>query len=158
MAELIMSAKERQQLKGEAHKLNPVVLMGAEGLTDAVVQEVDRALAAHGLIKVRAPGDDRAQREQIFADLAERLSAARVQAIGKILVLFRPLPEDAADKAAGKATAKSATAPARSPKAPAQVPKKTAAAGAPQRGKPGRSDIRSTSRTTAPRRTGGRAR
>lgn len=154
MAELIMSAKERQQLKGEAHKLNPVVLMGAEGLTEAVVQEVDRALAAHGLIKVRAPGDDRAEREQIFADLAERLSAARVQAIGKILVLFRPLPEDAA----GTATAKSATAPARSPKAPARVPKKTAAAGAPQRGKPGRSDIRSTSRTTAPRRTGGRAR
>jgi RNA-binding protein len=154
MAELIMSAKERQQLKGEAHKLNPVVLLGAEGLTDAVVREVDRALAAHGLIKVRAPGDDRAEREQIFADLAERLSAARVQAIGKILVLFRPLPDDAP----GTATAKSSTAPARSPKAPARVPKKTAAAGAPQRGKPGRSDIRGTSRTTAPRRTGGRAR
>jgi RNA-binding protein len=154
MTELIMSTKERQQLKGEAHKLNPVVLMGAEGLTDAIVQEVDRALTAHGLIKVRAPGDDRAEREQIFADLAERLSAARVQAIGKILVLFRPQPDDAP----GQATAKSSTAPARSPKAPARVPKKTAAEGAPQRGKPGRSDIRSTSRTTAPRRTGGRAR
>jgi RNA-binding protein len=155
MAELILSAKERQQLKGEAHRLNPVVLLGAEGLTDAVVKEVDRALTAHGLIKVRAPGDDRAEREQIFADLAERLSAGRVQAIGKILVLFRPLPDDAPVKT----TAKSATAPARSPKAPARVPKKTAAAGAAQRGKPGRGEIRgSTSRTTAPRRTGGRAR
>jgi putative YhbY family RNA-binding protein len=154
MAELIMSAKERQHLKGEAHRLNPVVLMGAEGLTDAVVQEVDRALTAHGLVKIRTPGDDRAEREQIFADLAERLSAARVQAIGKVLVLFRPQPDDAS----GQSAAKAATAPARSPKAPARVPKKRAAADTPQRGKPGRSEIRGTSRTTAPRRTGGRAR
>ncbi len=153
MSELIMSAKERQHLKGEAHQLNPVVLMGAEGLTDAVVKEVDRALNAHGLIKIRAPGDDREERDQMFAELADRLSAARVQAIGKILVLYRPLPDEATEKARPAAGA----APARSPKAPARVPKKSAAAGQAQRGKPGRADIRAE-RPSAPRRSGGRAR
>jgi RNA-binding protein len=149
MGELIVSAKERQHLKGEAHQLNPVVLMGAEGLTDALVKEVDRALDAHGLIKVRAPGDDREEREQIFAALADRLSAARVQAIGKILVLYRPLPDD------GPAQQQSAagTQPARSPKAPARAPGKPADAGKAQRGKPGRADIRAA-KPSAPRRAG----
>lgn len=154
MSELVMNAKERQHLKGEAHQLNPVVLMGAEGLTEAVVKEVDRALNAHGLIKIRAPGDDREERETLFAELADRLSAARVQAIGKILVLYRPLPDDGATKTGSAAPG---SPPARSPKAPARVPKKSAAEGKAQRGKPGRSDIRAA-RPTAPRRAGGRAR
>lgn len=144
MAELTMNAKERQRLKGEAHKLNPVVLLGAEGLSEAVVKEVERALAAHGLIKVRVPGDDRAELERIFATLADRLSAARVQVIGKVLVLFRPLPDtEAAEPGPAE----------RSTKAPARVPKKTAGAGTAQRGRPGRSDIRAL-KSTAPRRAG----
>lgn len=151
MSELILTPQERQHLKGEAHKLNPVVLMGADGLSEAVVREVDRALTAHGLIKVRVPGDDREERERIFTELAGRLSAARVQAIGKILVLYRPMPDDATPQA------QAGSAPPRSPKAPARVPKKSAAEGRPQRGKAGRTEIRA-SRPTAPRRAGGRSR
>jgi RNA-binding protein len=94
MGELILSRDERLALKGQAHHLNPVVLLGAAGLTDAVVKEIDRALKAHELIKIRVPSEDREQRDAMFADLAERLDAARVQMIGKLLVLFRPRPDE----------------------------------------------------------------
>jgi RNA-binding protein len=97
MAEIELTPKHRQQLKGAAHRLDPVVLLGERGLTDAVVREIDRALTAHELIKVRAPGTDRAAREDMFREVAARLGAARVQMIGKLLVLFRPRPDKAAD-------------------------------------------------------------
>lgn len=95
MSEFQLTPKERQTLKGRAHKLNPVVLLGNAGLSEPVLKEIDRALNAHELIKIRVPNDDDAERTRIFADIAERLSAARVQSIGKVLVLYRPLPEDA---------------------------------------------------------------
>lgn len=95
MAEIELTTKQRQQLKGAAHRLDPVVLLGSGGLTDAVVREIDRALTAHELIKVRVPGDDRAERDGIFRAVAERLGAARVQMIGKLFVLFRPRPDEA---------------------------------------------------------------
>lgn len=93
MPELILTSAQRQSLKGRAHTLRPVVLLGAAGLTDKVLREIDRALAAHALIKVKVPNDDRNERIQIAADVAEKLSAANVQSIGKTIVLFRPLPE-----------------------------------------------------------------
>lgn len=70
-----------------------MVLIGGDGLTAAVQKEVDAALKAHGLIKVRVFNDDRAAREQMFATLADALDAAPIQHIGKLLVLWRPLPE-----------------------------------------------------------------
>lgn len=68
-------------------------MIGAEGLTPAVIKETDAALKAHGLIKVRVLGDDRALREDMLASLAEQLDAAPIQHIGKLLVLWRPIPE-----------------------------------------------------------------
>ena len=103
MSELILTRDERLRLRARAHHLNPVVLLGTAGLTEAVVKEADRALAAHELIKVRIPGDDRDEREATCVQLADRLGAARVQAIGKLLVLYRPRPEE--DKPAKPATA-----------------------------------------------------
>jgi putative YhbY family RNA-binding protein len=95
MAELTLERDLRLALKAQAHALDPVVLLGAAGLSDAVLAEIDRALASHVLIKVRAPTDDRAEREAIFASIADRLGAARVQMIGKLLVLYRPPPPEA---------------------------------------------------------------
>ena len=76
-------------LKARAHALEPVVIVGGKGLTDEVVKEVDRALAAHELIKVRAPGMDRKEREAALESLCERTGADAVQSIGKVFVLFR---------------------------------------------------------------------
>lgn len=93
MSEIILDRDSRLELRSQAHHLDPVVLLGANGLTEAVIKEIDRALDAHELIKVRVPGDEREERDEMYAELAERLSCARVQMIGKLLVLWRPNPE-----------------------------------------------------------------
>jgi putative YhbY family RNA-binding protein len=93
MTSLTLTATDRRALRADAHHLDPVVLVGGDGLTDAVVKEVDAALNAHGLIKVRVFADERPAREAIFEALVDRLSAAAVQHIGKLLVLWRPVPE-----------------------------------------------------------------
>ena len=112
MTELTLNRDERLRLRAQAHHLNPVVLLGAAGLTEAVIKETDRALAAHELIKVRLPGDDRDEREAICAQLADRLGAARVQVIGKLLVLYRPRPEEEPARPAARAV-RPATVPSR---------------------------------------------
>jgi RNA-binding protein len=141
MAEIELTPRQRQELKGAAHRLEPVVLLGAGGLSEAVVKEIDRALTAHELIKVRVPGDDRIARDDIFRDVAERLGAARVQMIGKLFVLFRPNPDKTEESAAN----------VRSTKAPApRSPKKSA--GSSVRTKADKRDIRTTAPRPAPRR------
>ena len=93
MSEIILSIAQRKAHRADAHHLDPVVAVGGDGLTEAVIKEADHALKAHGLIKVRVHGDDRAVREAIYAELADKLNAARIQHIGKLLVFWRPMPE-----------------------------------------------------------------
>jgi len=96
MPQIILTPAQRKDKRSDAHHLDPVVMIGGDGLTPAVVMETDAALNAHGLIKVRVFGDDRAAREAMFAQLCDELSAAPIQHIGKLLVLWRPIPEKAA--------------------------------------------------------------
>ena len=91
MTALQLSPAQRKEKRADAHHLAPVVMIGSDGLKQAVQNEVDAALGAHGLIKVRVFADERATREAIFATLADALGAARVQHIGKLLVLWRPM-------------------------------------------------------------------
>lgn len=158
MAEIQLTPKERQALKALAHGLKPVVLLGSAGLSPSVVKEIDRALLAHELIKVKVPVDDRAEREEIFASVAESLSAARVQAIGKLLVLFRPAPEqdEEPSETPRQKGSRSMRTENRSPKAPATAPRGKAAA--PGRNKAERSEVERVNRGTAPRREPGTAR
>ena len=93
MPAITLTSHQRKEKRADAHHLHPVVLIGAEGLTPAVVQETDAALNAHGLIKVRVFSDERAARETMLATLTDQLSAAPIQHIGKLLVLWRPIPE-----------------------------------------------------------------
>ena len=74
--------------------LNPVVLLGAAGLTPAVLQEIDRALTAHELIKVRLAGMDRDARQAASEQISDSTSSAAVQLIGNVLVLYRPKPDE----------------------------------------------------------------
>jgi RNA-binding protein len=67
-------------------------MIGGDGLTPAVLKEANAALSAHGLIKIRVLGDDRAARELMYQTLANELNAAPIQHIGKLLVLWRPIP------------------------------------------------------------------
>lgn len=93
MAQIQLTPAQRKGHRAEAHHLNAVVMIGSDGLTAAVKKEADAALNAHGLIKVRVQSDDRAAREQVFQTLTNELNAAPIQHIGKLLVLWRPLPE-----------------------------------------------------------------
>jgi putative YhbY family RNA-binding protein len=87
-----LTPAQRKVHRAEAHHLDPVVIIGGGGLTDAVKKEADAALNAHSLIKVRVFSDDRVAREAMFQSLADELNAAPIQHIGKLLVLWRPAP------------------------------------------------------------------
>jgi RNA-binding protein len=89
----MLNPSERKALKARAHKLEPVVIIGNKGLTAEVVKEVEVALKAHELIKVRAPGIERADREEAMRALCERTQAEAVQTIGKVFVLYRKRDE-----------------------------------------------------------------
>jgi RNA-binding protein len=93
MAAIQLSVAERKSHRAEAHHLDPVVMIGNDGLTAAVKKETDAALSAHGLIKVRVLGDDRDKREAVYQQLCDELGAAPIQHIGKLLVLWRPKPK-----------------------------------------------------------------
>ena len=92
MPQIQLTPAQRKEHRAEAHHLDPVVMVGGDGLTAAVKKEADAALNAHGLIKVRVFSDDRAAREVMFMTLADELNAAPIQHIGKLLVLWRPMP------------------------------------------------------------------
>ena len=86
----------RRELRARAHHLHPVVTIGHQGLTPAVAHEIDVALTAHELIKVRVFGDDRRERDALLARICAELDCGAVQRIGKLLVLWRPRPPAAA--------------------------------------------------------------
>jgi len=92
MTAIQLTPAQRKEHRAQAHHLDPVVMIGADGLTPAIRKETDAALKAHGLIKVRVFSDDRGSREAMFAELADQLGAAPIQHIGKLLVLWRPVP------------------------------------------------------------------
>jgi RNA-binding protein len=92
MTAIQLTPAERKEHRSSAHHLDPVVMIGGEGLTPAVSKEIDHALNAHGLIKVRVFSDDRPAREAMLQTLADTLGAAPIQHIGKLLVLWRPIP------------------------------------------------------------------
>jgi len=95
---LKLTPAERSALRSDAHALNPVVVIGDAGLTPAVLKEIDASLNAHGLIKIRVFGDDRDARVGMYETICEKLDAAPVQHIGKLLVIYRPQKEAAKER------------------------------------------------------------
>lgn len=88
-----MTSKQRQFLRGLAHPLEPVVRIGRGGVTDAVVEETKKSLAAHELIKVKIESDDSAERKELAAKLAAATSSDLAGTVGKIAILYRPRDE-----------------------------------------------------------------
>lgn len=90
---MTLSNKQKQFLKGEAHSLKPVVLLGSNGLTEGVVMEIQSALEVHELIKVKVPTDDRETKALIFEAIVRETGATKLQTIGHTIVLYRQSPE-----------------------------------------------------------------
>jgi putative YhbY family RNA-binding protein len=89
-----LTPSQRKSLRARAHSLHPVVMIGGEGLTSAVLAEAERALAAHELIKLRAAEAERDERDALLAEVCSRTGAEPVQHIGKMLVIYRARPRE----------------------------------------------------------------
>jgi putative YhbY family RNA-binding protein len=96
----------RRTLRARAHTLDPVVAIGNAGLTPAVMREVDIALKAHELVKIRVHSDDRDERESHLAAICEALDCAPVQHLGKLLIVWRPAPKQEEPAARSRPSAK----------------------------------------------------
>jgi RNA-binding protein len=88
-----LSNVQIRYLRGLAHGLRPTVMIGAKGLTDAVVAELELALGHHELVKVHVAGDDREARAEAAGELARRCGAEVVQKVGKMICLYRRKPD-----------------------------------------------------------------
>jgi putative YhbY family RNA-binding protein len=97
MSAIQLTPAQRKIHRADAHHLDPVVMIGNDGLTPAVLKEAEMALNAHGLIKIRVLGDDRPAREAMFLALADQLNAAPIQHIGKLFILWRPKSDKVRD-------------------------------------------------------------
>ena len=112
MPALSFTPAQRAAFRAQAHALKPVVIIGAEGLTEPVLAEIERNLVAHELIKIRVFGDDRDERIAVYDSICDRLNAAPIQHIGKLLVMYRPAPRAHAElPTAGRAKTGTAAEP-----------------------------------------------
>jgi RNA-binding protein len=84
-----MDNKTKKALKARAHHLNPVVIVGDKGLSKAVLKEIDVALKAHELIKIKLQSDDREERRAMGVEICDKLAAHPIGSIGKIVVIYR---------------------------------------------------------------------
>ena len=85
-----LNPAQRKFLKALAHKLKPVVMIGNAGLSEAVIKEIGKSLAAHELIKIRVLNDNREEREAWLKAICEAVDCAPVQHIGKLLLVYKP--------------------------------------------------------------------
>lgn len=84
-----LSGKQKNYLRGVAHSLNPVVTVGAKGLSEAVMAEIELALDQHELIKIKLPGASKAEKTAALNTICEATQAAQVQLIGRVGVIYR---------------------------------------------------------------------
>jgi RNA-binding protein len=87
-----LTEKQKKHLRGLGHGLHALVTLGDKGLTEAIVAELELALLAHELVKVRARLGDRAARDAAFAALAERTASTLIARVGHVGLYFRPHP------------------------------------------------------------------
>ncbi len=87
---LKLNSKQVSHLRALSHDLNPVVMVGNNGLTEQVLKEIDVSLNAHELIKIKVFGDDRERRLQMLVEICEKTGAVAIHHIGKQLVIYRP--------------------------------------------------------------------
>ena len=93
MMKINLSNIKKKELRKKAYSLKPFVIIGQRGLTDAVLDEIDVALNAHELIKIRLRGVDKKVRSEQCLKIEQKLSTEIIHQIGFIIVLFRPKPD-----------------------------------------------------------------
>jgi RNA-binding protein len=84
-----LNTKQIVHLRGLAHSLSPVVMIGNNGLTENIFKEIELNLNAHELIKIQVAGDDRDARKAMYAEICDKTNGIAVHQIGKQLVVYR---------------------------------------------------------------------
>ena len=84
-----LSSKQISHLRSLGHNLNPVVMIGNNGLSESVLKEIDNSLKAHELIKIKVQSDDREARVAMLQEICEKTEAVAVHHIGKQLLIYR---------------------------------------------------------------------
>lgn len=90
---MAVNDKQKRYLRGLAHPLKPVVMIGNKGLTETVLAEIENALEQHELIKVRVTGQEKAERTEMLNEIATKTSSNLIMIIGHIGGLYRPAQE-----------------------------------------------------------------
>jgi RNA-binding protein len=90
---MTLNETQKKYLRGLAHKLKPVVMVGQHGLKETIFEEVEIALDAHELIKIKVSVGDRLERDEIIQQICDRSGALLVQRVGNIAILFRRNPQ-----------------------------------------------------------------
>lgn len=85
-----LSNTQKRFLKGIAHGLNPVILIGSNGLTDGLMKELEKSLTHHELLKIKIASAERDDRKEIIETILTATQAQLVQSIGKVMVIYRP--------------------------------------------------------------------
>jgi RNA-binding protein len=127
-----LTSAERRARRAAAHHLHPVVTIGHHGLTPAVLHEIDVALNAHELVKIRVFSDDREERAALLARICDGLDAAAVQHLGKILTVWRPAPEPELPVAKPRKTPSKDTGKRRRPNSQGDTRRSRTESGAPR--------------------------
>lgn len=86
---MTLTGKQKNYLRGIAHNLNPVVMIGGKGLTDAVMNEIELALDQHELIKIKLPSNEKSEKVAIVAQITSATNSEPVQLIGRVGVIYR---------------------------------------------------------------------
>ena len=93
---MALTQSQTKYLRGYSHGLKPLIMVGAKGITDSLIEELRNTLAHHELVKIKIASDNREERAQIIKTLQETTGADLVQTLGKICVLFQQKPKEAA--------------------------------------------------------------
>ena len=88
-----LTTNQKKYLRGIAHGLNPMIIIGANGVTESLMAELDSTLEHHEILKIKMASADRDDRKQIVDYILEQTGALLVQTIGKICVIYRQSEE-----------------------------------------------------------------
>jgi RNA-binding protein len=86
---MTLTGKQKNYLRGIAHNLNPIVMIGGKGLTDSVMNEIELALDQHELLKIKMPGNQKAEKVALLAQITTKSNSEPVQLIGRVAVIYR---------------------------------------------------------------------
>lgn len=89
-----LSQNQKKFLRGLAHGLNPIIIIGSQGVTDNLMAELERALTHHELLKVKMAAGEREERQAVIEYVVKHTKSQLVQSVGKMFVIYRARPKD----------------------------------------------------------------